>query len=208
VNEWQPPAEGQVLSLCVDLNVWVRYLLGIRGGNTRQTAAHEIVDAARNGRSIAGPVQLVVSHTMLSCLQDVLDRLGFPAGDASAFCSLIGAFARRGPYGAAPHVVLGGGTSPNADSRMPVYNPCDPSIVRPRADDKDGRILDTAVAGRAHILATYNFADFETPNTVVLEPGRRQINRAAQHNVLIMQAARAATYLRTGELPAITRPCQ
>jgi hypothetical protein len=196
VDEWRLPANGQVIGLCVDLNVWVRYLLAVRNGNTRQSAAHSIVEAARSGHSAAGPVQLIVSHTMLSRMEDVLVRLGFPSGDASAFCSLIGAFARRGPYGVAPHLVLGGGTSSTAESLMPVYNPYDPSIVPPRSDDEDGRVLDTAVAGRAHILATYNFADFESPNTVVLDPGRVQVFQAAHYSVLIMHADRAADYLR------------
>lgn len=200
------PGDGQVISLCVDLNVWVRYLLGVRRGNTRQTAAQAIVEAARSGQCAAGPVQLIVSHTMLSRLEDVLVRLEFPSGDASAFCSVIGAFARRGPYGVAPHLVLGGGTSPTAESLMPVYNPYDPSIVPPRGDDEDGRVLDTAVAGRAHILATYNVADFESPNTAVLEPGRVQVFQAAHHSVLIMHAGRVADYLRTGRRPAIVAP--
>jgi PIN domain len=202
VDEWGLPGGGQVISLCVDLNVWVRYLLGSRRGNTRQTAADTIVEAARSGRSAAGPVQLVVSHTMLSRLEDVLIRLAFPSGDASAFCSLIGAFARRGPYGVAPHLVPGGGTSPTAESSMPIYNPYDPSIVPPRGDDEDGRVLDTAVAGRAHILATYNFGDFTSPNTVILEPGHVQVFQAAPVSVLIMHADRVADYLRTGHLSA------
>jgi hypothetical protein len=198
--EWGLPGDGQVIGLCVDLNVWVRYLLAVRSGTTRQTSAYAIVEVARSGRCAAGPVQLVVSHTMLSRLEDVLVRLGFPSGDASAFCSLIGAFARRGPHGVAPHLVLGGGTSPTAESRMPVYNPYDPSTVPPRGDDEDGRVLDTAVAGRAHILATYNFADFESANTVVLEPGRVQVFQATHHGVLIMHAPVVAQYLRTGLL--------
>lgn len=206
MDEWGLPGEGQVISLCVDLNVWVKYLLGVRGGNKRQSAAQTIVEAARSGRCAAGPVQLVVSHTMLSRLEDVLVRLGFPTGDASAFCSVIGAFTRRGPYGISPHIVLGGGTSPTAESRMPVYNPYDPSIVPPRADDEDGRVLDTAIAGRAHILATYNFADFESPNTAVLEPRRVQVFQAAHHSVLIMHADRVADYLRTGRLSERSLP--
>lgn len=146
--------------------------LAVRRDAVHPAASHTaIVEAAKTGRCASGQVQLIVSHTMLSRLEDALVRLQFQPGDASAFCSLIGAFARRGPYGLAPHLVLGGGTSPSADSRMPVYDAYDPAVVPARADDGDGRVLDTAVAGRAHVLATYNFADFQTPNTEVLEPG-------------------------------------
>ncbi len=196
-------APGEAIRLCVDLNVWVRHLLAVRKRAAHPEAAHAIiVDAAKTGRCGAGPVQLIVSHTMLSRLEDALVRLQFQPGDASAFCSLIGAFARCGPYGFAPHLVLGGGTSPSAESRMPVYNAYDPASVPPRADDEDGRVLDTAVAGRAHILATYNFADFQTPGTEVLEPGRLQTYRTAQHSVLIAEAHSAADILRTGRFPS------
>lgn len=190
----------------MDLNIWVTYLLAIRDGRTRRTAAQVIVDAARTGNSAIGPVQLVVSHTMLSRLEDVLVRLGFGPGDVSAFASLIGSFARRGPAGAVPYLVLGGGTAPTAESRMPVYNPYDPSIVPPRADDEDGRVLDTAIAGRAHILATYNMRDFQAPDTTDLEPGRMRVYQAAHHRVLIMHAHIAAQLLRTGEIPDTAAP--
>jgi hypothetical protein len=180
--------------------------LAVRRNSDRPTASRVIVEAViveavRAGRCAAGPVQLVVSHTMLSRLADVLVRLGFQAGDASAFCSLIGAFARRGPYGTAPHLVLGGGAAPTAESLMPVYNPYDPADVPPRADDEDGRVLDTAIASRAHILATFNFDAFKTPGTDVLEAGELQIYSAAHHTVLIAHGNRVAEFLRTGQFP-------
>jgi hypothetical protein len=202
VGDADESAQPQAIRLCVDLNVWVRYMLAIRKDAVRAATAHAtIVEAAKTGRCAAGPVQLVVSHTMLSRLEDVLVRLQFQAGDASAVCSLIGAFARRGPYGLAPHLVLGGGVSPTAESRMPAYDAYDPAVVPSRADDDDGRVLDTAVAGRAHILATYNCADFQTPNTEVMESGKLLTYRAAQHSVLIADAHRVADFLRTGQFP-------
>lgn len=202
MGEADRSAQPQAIRLCVDLNVWVRFMLAVRKEAVRAATAHAtIVEAAKTGRSAAGPVQLVVSHTMLSRLEDVLVRLQFQPGDASAFCSLIGAFARRGPYGVAPHLVLGRGASPTAESRMPVYDAYDPAVVPPRNDDEDGRVLDTAVAGRAHILATYNCADFQTPNTEVLESGKLLTYRAAQHSVLIADAHRVADFLRTGQFP-------
>lgn len=205
MSEDDPDGEPKIIRLCVDLNVWVRYLLSVRRGTVWPSASATILDAVKTGRSHAGPVQLVISHAMLSRLEDVLVRLQFQPGDASAFCSLIRSFAQRGPRGAAPYVVLGGGTSPSAESRMPIYDPYDPSAVPPRSDDEDGRILDTAVAGRANILATYNFADFRTPNTDVLEPDQLQIYRAAHHSVMIAHARRVAEFLVTGQYP-LPRP--
>lgn len=208
MGEASPPSAGasHAIRLCVDLNVWVRYLLGIRKGIVRPTAARTIVEAARSGQCGAGPIQLIVSHAMLSRLEDVLVRLQFQPDDASMFCSLIGSFARRGPAGNGLHLVLSGGTAPTADARMPAYDPYDPAIVPPRADGEDGRVLDAAVAGRAHILATYDFDDFLTPNTQVLEPGQLLAYGTAHHSLLIAHAHRTAEYLRTGRLP--DRPSQ
>jgi hypothetical protein len=188
----------QVIRLCVDLNVWVRYLLGVRRGAAWSSPSTTIVEAVKTGRSYAEPVQLVISHTMLSRLEDVLVRLRFQPGDASAFCSLIRSFSLRGPHGVLPYVVLGGGTSPSAESRMASYDPYDVAAVPARSDDEDGRVLDTAVAGRANILATYNFDDFRTPNTDVLERDRLQIYHAAHHDVMIAHAGRVAEFLSTG----------
>lgn len=200
------PDPRPIIRLCVDLNVWVRHLLSIRKGAHPHAAHAIIVDAVRTGRSPAGPVQLIVSHTMLSRLEDVLLCLEFPAGDASALCSLIGAFARRGPYGVAPHIVLGGGVSPTRESRMRTYDPYDPAVLPPRADDEDGRVLDTAVAGRAHILATCNLADFQTPATQTLEAGRLLSFGTARHRLLIADARRAAEFLTAGHFPDISGP--
>lgn len=75
---------------------------------------------------------------------------------------------------------------------MPVYDPYDPTILPPRADDEDDRVLDAAVPGRAHLLATCNFADFRTPSIAVPESGPLQILRAAGHSVLIPDANRTA----------------
>jgi hypothetical protein len=206
VSEAGEDGQPRVIRICVDLNVWARYLLGVRRGGIRPSAAHAIVEAVQTGRSNAGPVQLVISHTMLSRLEDVLVRLQFLPADASAFCSLIGAFGRRGPHGVAPHIVPGGGTSPSAEARMPIYDPYNPSAVPPRADDEDGRVLDTAVAGWASILATYNFGDFQTPNTDVLERVQLQIYRAAHHSVMIAHAHRVADFLRTGQYHSLGSP--
>jgi predicted nucleic acid-binding protein len=198
MSEGSEDGQPKIIRLCVDLNVWVRYLLGARHGAVRPSASGTILDAVKTGRSNAGPVQLVISHTMLSRLEDVLVRLQFQPGDASAFCSLIRSFAHRGPHGLPPYVVLGGGTSPSAESRMPIYDPYNPTSVPPRSDDEDGRVLDTAVAGRASILATYNFDDFQTPNTDVLERDQLQIYRAAHHSVMIAHAQRVAEFLAAG----------
>ena len=192
----------QAIRLCVDLNVWVRYLHASVRPSERKTATQAIVGAVQAGRCTAGAIQLVVSHTMLSRLEDVLVRLDYGPGDASAFCSNIGTISRRGPAGVAPDVVLGSGVASTTEATMPIYNSYDPSVVPPRADDEDGRVLDTAIAGRAHILATLNFEDFQSPDAAVIKPGRMQVYRAAHHRVAIVHADTCAEVLRTGTLPS------
>jgi hypothetical protein len=89
---------------------------------------------------------------------------------------------------------------------MPVYDPYDPSTVPARGDDEDRQVLDTAIAGRAHVLATYNFGDFTSPNAVVVEAGRVQVFPTAHHNVVVMHADWVAEYLRTGRISESALP--
>jgi predicted nucleic acid-binding protein len=202
MSEADEDERPKIIRLCVDLNVWIRYLLGVRRGVVRASGSSTILNAVKTGQSNAGPVQLVISHTMLSRLEDVLVRLQFQPGDASAFCSLLRAFSDRGPHGVPPYIILGGGTSPSAESRMPMYDAYNPLSIPSRSDDEDGRVLDTAIAGRADILATYNFDDFQTPSTDLLERGQLQIYRAAHHSIMIAHAQRVAEFMTTGQYPS------
>ncbi|MFL5283681.1 MAG: hypothetical protein ACJ8AW_22510 [Rhodopila sp.] len=93
---------------------------------------------------------------------------------------------------------------------MPLYDPYDPAVAPPGGDDEDGQVPDTAIAGRAAILATFNFDDFCTPNVDIIEPGRMMTFRAAHHTVLIAHANRVTEFLRTGTIsqsaPTPTHP--
>jgi hypothetical protein len=193
--------DEKVLRICVDLNVWVRHVLSVGRGRT-DTASGVIVRSVQAGRAALGPLQLIVSHTMLSRLADVLVRKGVEPGDADAYVTGIANFARRGPALEPPHVVLGGGIEPTAESRQRCYDPYDPKVVPPRIDDEDGRVLDTVVAGRAHVLATMNFADFRGDHDEIVEDGFIHVRATADHRFLIMHADRVAQWLRTGTFPS------
>lgn len=176
---WQP---GEIFRLCLDLNVWVAASLATVGGRTG-TASLALVDAVRGGRCGLGPTQLVVSWGMLTRLDTVLTRsIGMRRNAVEAVIASIVAVTELGPAGTAPLAVLGG------------------TGVLPLRDEEDLHVLDAAVAGRAHVVATYNFDDFVSYRTRLVVPGRVAIHRAAGHDVLIAHPAVAAGWVRTGEI--------
>jgi hypothetical protein len=193
--------ETRVLRICVDLNIWVaNFLSRIRGGQ-RNSASNMIVRSVMLGRTSFWPLQLIVSPTMTNRLADVLVRRGVEMGDATAYADGILNFARRGPCLEQPLVVLGGGVEPTNESKTPSYNPYDPAILPKRMDDEDGRVLDTALAGRADLLATLNFDDFRSHHDEIIEDGFIHVRNTAHHKLLIMQGTRVAEWFRTGQFP-------
>lgn len=186
--------------LCVDLNVWVARQASRLAGR-RDTAAQLITNAVRTGDSAIGPVQLVVSHAMLTRLSDVLMRQGAAEGDVQRYMRLIASFASLGPSREAPHLVLGGGVAPTRDAIGRRYDPYDHALVPVAADREDGRVLDTAIAGRADALVTSNLADFRDHHDEVLAEGRVYIRRTADHRLTIIRTQEMAAWLRTGVAP-------
>jgi predicted nucleic acid-binding protein len=190
--------------LCVDLNVWIAHFLAEATG-ARVSAARSIVQAVQEGRAGLGPVQLVVSHTMLTRLQDVLSRKGATRETSGRFVDLIASFARLGPAPEFPRMVLGGGVEPTRDARPALHDPYDPGFLPKRTDTEDGRVLDTAIAGRADALVTANFRDFTHHADAVILRGRIHVRRTAHHELVIVQPQEMAEWLRSGRLPT-SRP--
>lgn len=196
---------GSPFRLCIDLNVWISSYLAV-AKTLRGTASQFIVDAVQEGRSGVGPIQLIVSHAMLSRLMDVLIRKGAGLDSAAQFISLIENISRLGPSCDFPHVVLGGGFLPTQDARMPAYDPRDPAAQPPANDPEDGRVIDTAVAGRANALVTANFRDFTERHDTIISPGRVHIRHMANHDLYIVQPKEMAEWLRTGNRPTPPSP--
>jgi hypothetical protein len=191
--------------LCVDLNVWIGNFLAIANG-LRGTASQFIIDAIQNGRSGVGPIQLIVSHTMLSRLVDVLMRKGAGLDSAAQFISLIEHMSRLGPSCDFPHVVLGGGFFPTQDARMQIRDPYDPAAHSPPYDPEDGRVIDTAIAARAHALVTANLRDFTERHDTVISPGRVHIRHTANHELYVVHPKEMVVWLRTGNRPTRLSP--
>lgn len=188
------------IRLCVDLNIWVKQFISEAMGR-RGTIAHKIKDAVFDGRSGIGSIQLIISHTMLTRLQEVLIRKGASTGTAGAFIEDLANIALIGPAGEFPRIVLGGGVQPTNEARMPGYNPYDPGFVSPPYDPEDGRVLDTALSARADAIVTTNMKHFTHYTDDVVVRDRVHIRKAATGDIMILQPEEALAWLQSGVRP-------
>jgi len=182
-----PARAGDVLRLCLDLNVWCASFLADKAGRS-DTASQTLVAAVRRGTSPLGPVQLVISWGMLNRLRKVLEadwRVDREVVDP--FLDAIVAFARLGAAGTAPYLILGG------------------TGVVPLRDPEDAHVLETAIAGRARILATANFDDFLAAGSEILRPNRLALHRAPGGEIVIAHPALVANWFAAGEISGIDR---
>lgn len=120
--------------VCLDLNVFIAAeIAGSQGASS--TTPVRLVEACRSGR-----VELVISRRMLDRFVTVLTRhprLKLTLEAATARADLLGDLT------ALSNLLVVGGR------------------VAPLADEEDRGVLDTALAGNARYLATYNLSDFE-----------------------------------------------
>ena len=188
------------LRLCVDLNIWYAWYLAEANGRNN-TTFQKIIEAVQDGRSAAGPIQLIISHIMLSRLMDVLIRKGASVESAHRFSRLISNFAALGPCLEYPHVVLGGGFEPTREAIFQSYDPYDPNHTPTRIDNEDGRVLDTAIGGQAHALVTNNFKDFQYHQDSIIEPGSIRIRRTGGGFLYVLKPVPMLEWLLTGMAP-------
>lgn len=172
-----------VLRLCLDLNVWCAAFLADKRG-MRSTAVQTLVATARAARAGDLPVQLVISWGMLTRLRKVFELdWKLPRPTVDSVIETIAGYARLGPAGMAPHLTLGG------------------TGLMPIRDQEDGHVVDTAIAGRAHLLVTANFDNFIAAKSRVLEPAKVAILEAAGATLIVAHPYRAVSWLRQGVFP-------
>jgi predicted nucleic acid-binding protein len=172
-----------LLKLCLDLNVWCAAFLADRKG-AEGTASQSLVAAARSGQAGDIPVQLVISWGMLTRLRKVFEvDWRVPRMTVDTVIEAVAGYARLGPAGMAPHLTLGG------------------TGLMPLRDAEDSHVLDTALAGRAHLLVTADFDDFVTAKSTVVEHERVGIVSTAAHSLVVAHPYRAAAWLRDGRFP-------
>jgi len=182
-----PPDAITPLRLCLDLNIWVADLLALHAERTG-TSCQLLVDVVRRGVSPLGPVQLVVSWGMLNRLETVLIRvLNVDASLAQQYVTMIARYAADGPHAHAPYILLG------------------PSGLVPLRDEEDGHVLETARAGKASVLVTRNFRDFDGTGTRsptrVIVPGQLATHTAPDgHVVRIASPGEVIRWLKDGRI--------
>lgn len=173
-------SDPPILRVLLDLNIFVAYVLSLSKGRTG-TASQFLVQCIRGGSCALGPLQLVVSWGMLNRLEVVLTRLGYNPADSSGFAEAVAELSRLGPFQESPSVTLGG------------------MGVVALKDEEDAHVLNTAIAGRAGILVTANFKDFDASMLELVSGMVGKIKRP-DHHLLVAHPKIAARWFREGKI--------
>lgn len=201
-----PVSEDRILRLALDINVLVADLLATRKGR-RGTASAMLVDAVRDGMCPAGTVQLVTSLPVIENFTSVLRRhFGYTAFEAAERAWLLEQYTLEGPMPDHPAVAVGTGYIPfetETELRQAV------EAFAERADEaklfnevRDDRyVLETALAGRADILATADIKDFIRGPAIPLERDDVVLFPFAGRTLVIATPAFTAYWLRQGVVP-------
>ena len=164
----------RTIRLALDINVLIADLLaGMRG--RRGTAAATLVDMVRRGTCPAGPIQLVTSLPVIENYANVLRRhFDFDAADADEKAWILQQYALEGPAPSLPYVNVGGGYIP-FETEAQLRQSIAAHANRKQLDklfhevQDDRYVLETALAGRADILATSDMQGFAKGPAVIFQ---------------------------------------
>ena len=121
---------------------------------------------------------------MLTRLRKVLEvDWGVSRETVDPVIETIAGYAHMGASGISPHIVLGG------------------TGLMPIRDEEDGHVLDTAIAGQAHLLVTANFDDFISAKSKILEPRKVGIVTTANATLVVAHPYRAVSWLQQNMFP-------
>jgi hypothetical protein len=102
----------RIIRLAVDINVFIADILSSRPQG-RASASTRIVEAVREGRCPAGPVQFIASLPMIENFANVLlRRLGYGRSEADEKAWLLEQYALDGPMPSHPYVAVASGYIP------------------------------------------------------------------------------------------------
>ena len=77
--------------------------------------------------------------------------------------------------------------------------------VIPIRDTEDAHVLETAIAGKVHLLLTANFKDFISEDTEVVIPDRHAVYQSPDDRVFqIVHPYLMMDWLRSGQIPNIS----
>jgi hypothetical protein len=157
--------EERVIRLAVDINVFVADILSSRLQG-RASASTRIVEAVRDGRCPAGPVQLITSLPLIENFANVLHRrLGYSSASADEKAWLLEQYALDGPMPSRPHLTVGSRYIPfetEQQLRQALKHQLRPENAAKLFNEiqDDRYVLESALAGRADILVTADVGGF------------------------------------------------
>jgi hypothetical protein len=180
-----------VLRLCLDPHILFSYVKSTRRGARRplgpgsvwSSAGRHLMNLVLSGGDEAMMVQLIISldqlHEVASSLEKYAD---FSPAETGYITEGFVKMAKLGPLFENPHMILGG------TGILPV-------------PEKPQRSLETALAGRAHVLATEAIDQHLTKDAEVLEEGEVAIHDGPHRSVVIATPQKVAGWLRQGIFP-------
>jgi hypothetical protein len=201
-----PVTEERVIRLTLDINVLVSDILARRNGR-RGTSASMLVDAVRDGTCPAGPVQLVTSLPIINNYSSVMQRhLGYSEQAADEKAWILEQYAIEGPMPEYPHIVVGSGyvafeTEYQLRAAIEGFA-ASPDVAKLFNEAQDDRyVLETALAGRADIVATSDVDDFRRGQAILLEREDIVLFPFAGRTIVIAKPSFVAYWLRQGVVP-------
>jgi hypothetical protein len=179
-----------VLRLCLDSHLLVGNVISSRlrlgqmpeARRIRYPVGRYLLEIASAGCVEAVGVQLILSTAMLKEVTDALVLCGVNRPAAEALAEGYAAIARLGPRAESARQVQGG-----------------IGVLRP--GESGTGVLEAAVAGRAHVLATDRVPDFLSPSDTVLEVGGVAIRKGEDCDLVIARPRNVAGLLRAGIFP-------
>lgn len=196
----------RAIRLTLDINVFIADILSIEIGR-RNTAASFLVEAVRTGTSPAGPVQLVTSLPIIENYANVLSRrLGYDAAAAEERAWILQQYALEGPMPDHPYLSVGSGYIPfetEAEWHRSIAN----HLGRSEADklfheiQDDRYVLETALVGRADILATADVAGFAKGPAIQFERNDVLLFPFADRALVVATPRFVARWLSQGVVP-------
>jgi len=194
------------LRLALDINVLVADILSAAKG-LRSTAASVLVEAVRSGTCPAGPVQLVTSLSIIENYANVLvRRLGYEVDAAEEKAWILEQYALEGPMPGHPYLSVGSGYIP-FETEEELHQSIANHLGRPEADklfheiQDDRYVLETALAGRADVLATADMAGFARGPVTQFERNDVLVFPFADRNLVIGTPRFVVYWLSQGVVP-------
>jgi hypothetical protein len=197
----------RAIRLTLDINVFIADILSREIGR-RNTAASVLVEAVRTGRCPAGPVQLVTSLPIIENYANVLfRRLGYDTAAAEERAWILRQYALEGPTPDYPYVSVGSGYIPfetEEEWRRSIANHLGRSeaakLFHEVQDDR--YVLETALVGRADILATADVAGFAKGPVIQFERNDVLLFPVADRTLVIATPRFVVYWLSQGIVPA------